>query len=48
MGNNIPAENIYVFDLSSLKKPEISVFTAWDDRQLMGMGLYFGAGLCLI
>lgn len=33
-----PSESVHALDLSGLKRPEISFFTAWEDGQLLGCG----------
>ena len=33
-----PPEQVFALDLSKLKVPEITVWTIWDDRQLLGCG----------
>ena len=37
MHANSPPESVNAFDLSSLKAPDISVYTAWLDDKLLGM-----------
>jgi putative acetyltransferase len=34
---NSPPESVNAFDLSALKAPDISVYTAWRDDKLLGM-----------
>lgn len=38
MHANSPAGNVFALDLSGLKAPEISLYTAWDGETLLGMG----------
>ncbi|GAA0470260.1 GNAT family N-acetyltransferase [Parasphingorhabdus litoris] len=38
MQGNSPPGSVYALDLSGLKAPEISVWSAWDGDQLMGIG----------
>ncbi|MBU2084131.1 MAG: GNAT family N-acetyltransferase [Alphaproteobacteria bacterium] len=38
MHANSPAGNVFALDLTGLKAPEISFYTAWDDSALLGMG----------
>ena len=33
-----PPEQVFALDLSKLRVPEITVWTIWDDRQLLGCG----------
>jgi putative acetyltransferase len=33
-----PADRVYALDLSKLKRPDITVWTVWDDAQLLGIG----------
>jgi putative acetyltransferase len=33
-----PAESVYALDLSGLKQPAVTFFTAWDGGQLLGCG----------
>lgn len=35
---NSPPGSVYALDLSGLKRPDISFFTAWDGEQLLGCG----------
>jgi putative acetyltransferase len=37
MHANSPPESVNAFDLSGLKAPDISVYTAWFDDKLLGM-----------
>lgn len=38
MQENSPPDSVYALDLSGLKVPSVSVWTAWDGDQLMGVG----------
>lgn len=38
MQENSPADSVYALDLSGLQTPDMSVWTAWDGEQLMGVG----------
>lgn len=38
MHENTPADHVHALDLSGLQKPEITVWTAWDDEILLGIG----------
>lgn len=38
MQENSPANSVYALDLSGLQTPDVSVWTAWDGDQLMGIG----------
>lgn len=38
MQNNSPQGSVYALDLSGLKAPNVSVWTAWDGDRLMGIG----------
>tara|TARA_R110000824_G_scaffold285418_4_gene473611 strand:- start:101 stop:556 length:456 start_codon:yes stop_codon:yes gene_type:complete len=38
MQENSPPESVYALDLSGLLTPDMSVWTAWDEEQLMGVG----------
>ena len=38
MQENSPPSSVYALDLSGLKVPGVSVWTAWDGEQLMGVG----------
>lgn len=38
MQENSPPESIHALDLSGLLAPGVSVWTAWDDDELMGIG----------
>jgi putative acetyltransferase len=38
MQGNSPPGSVYALDLSGLKRPDISFFTAWDGEQLLGCG----------
>lgn len=38
MHANSPAESIHALDLSGLKTPDISFYTAWDGEALLGCG----------
>ncbi|MEP2102971.1 MAG: GNAT family N-acetyltransferase [Parasphingorhabdus sp.] len=38
MQNNSPPGSVYALDLSGLKAPNVSVWTAWDGEHLMGIG----------
>ncbi len=38
MRQNSPPDSIYALDLSGLQTPDVSVWTAWDSDQLMGIG----------
>lgn len=38
MQGNSPPGSVYALDLSGLRSPDISVWTAWDGDQLMGVG----------
>jgi putative acetyltransferase len=33
-----PPESVHALDLDGLKRPEITFWTAWDDRELLGCG----------
>lgn len=33
-----PSESVHALDLSGLRQPEISFFTAWEDGELLGCG----------
>jgi len=33
-----PSESVHALDLSGLKRPEISFYTAWEDGELLGCG----------
>ena len=33
-----PSESVHALDLSGLRRPEISFFSAWEDGQLLGCG----------
>lgn len=33
-----PSESVHALDLSGLRRPEISFFTAWEDGELLGCG----------
>jgi len=33
-----PPESVHALDLSGLRRPEITFWTVWDDRQLLGCG----------
>jgi len=35
---NSPPGSVYALDLSGLKRPDVSFFTAWDGEQLLGCG----------
>ncbi|MEH6716372.1 GNAT family N-acetyltransferase [Parasphingorhabdus flavimaris] len=38
MQENSPPESVYALDLSGLLAPDVSVWTAWDSEELMGIG----------
>lgn len=38
MQENSPADSVHALDLSGLQTPDVSVWTAWDGDQLMGIG----------
>tara|TARA_R110002020_G_scaffold83397_2_gene207346 strand:+ start:258049 stop:258504 length:456 start_codon:yes stop_codon:yes gene_type:complete len=38
MHANSPAGNVFALDLTGLKAPEISFYTAWEDETLLAMG----------
>jgi len=38
MHANSPPESIHALDLSGLKTPDISFYTAWDGEELLGCG----------
>ncbi|MEH6660978.1 MAG: GNAT family N-acetyltransferase [Parasphingorhabdus sp.] len=38
MQENSPANSVYALNLSGLQSPDVSVWTAWDGDQLMGIG----------
>ena len=38
MQENSPPDSVYALDLSGLLHPEVSVWTAWDEAELMGIG----------
>lgn len=38
MQENSPPESVYALDLSGLQAPGVSVWTAWDSGELMGIG----------
>ena len=38
MRENSPPESVYALDLSGLLHPDVSVWTAWDEEELMGIG----------
>lgn len=38
MQENSPPNSVYALDISGLKVPSVSVWTAWDGDQLMGVG----------
>ncbi|WP_108810377.1 GNAT family N-acetyltransferase [Sphingorhabdus sp. Alg231-15] len=38
MQSNSPPGSVYALDLSGLKTPDVSVWTAWDSGHLMGVG----------
>ncbi|MEP3227349.1 MAG: GNAT family N-acetyltransferase [Parasphingorhabdus sp.] len=38
MQGNSPPGSVYALDLSGLKAPDVSVWTAWDEDVLMGVG----------
>ena len=38
MQKNSPPDSVYALDLSGLSHPDVSVWTAWDEEELMGIG----------
>ena len=38
MQQNSPPESVFALDLSGLLHPDVSVWTAWDEAELMGIG----------
>jgi putative acetyltransferase len=38
MQENSPPDSVYALDLSGLQHPDVSVWTAWDAAELMGIG----------
>lgn len=38
MQENSPADSVHALDLSGLQTPDMSVWTAWEGEQLMGVG----------
>ena len=38
MQENSPPDSVYALDLSGLLEPDVSVWTAWDEAELMGVG----------
>jgi len=38
MRQNSPPDSVHALDLSGLQTPDVSVWTAWDGDQLMGIG----------
>ena len=38
MHENSPPENVFALDLTELRSPEVTLWTAWDGDELMGCG----------